>query len=243
MKISVCMACYNGEQYIEEQLRSILSQLGEADEVIVSDDASTDRSLAVIDAIGDPRIRVVHSTYRHFKWNFQNAMQAATGDIIFLSDHDDVWLPGKVEACVKALEEVDLVCHNSMMTDSQLHVTNPNFFSLYHSGPGVLKNSLNNTYYGSCMAFRRRVMEAALPLPKTMEIGHDIWLGLVAEMIGKVRFIDTPYILYRRHNATSTHTDKLINRSHRPLWIKLWSRVVVFWNVMKFKISYGCKKH
>ena len=168
-------------------------------------------------------------------------MMHATGDIIFLADQDDVWLKGKVETCLKALQEVDLVCTNSMLTDADLNVTNPNFFSIYHSGPGILKNAINNTYYGSCLAFRRRIMEAALPLPKTIEIGHDLWLGLVAEMVGSVRFIDTPYLLYRRHNDTFSHTGPLLKRSNRPLWIKLWSRVVVLWHVLLFKLNYLCK--
>lgn len=235
--ISVCVATYNGEKYIEEQLRSILSQISAEDEVVVSDDRSTDGTLAVVEGLRDPRIRIVHSTAHYFKWNFENAMRHAKGDVIFLSDQDDVWLPGKVVACMEALKEVDLVCTNSMLTDEKLNVVNPDFFQIYHSGPGIIKNSLNNTYYGSCMAFRRRVMEAALPLPKTIEIGHDIWLGLVAEMIGTVRFLPTPYLLYRRLDSSFCNTEGLAHRSKRPLWVKIWSRVVVLAHVVRFRMK------
>lgn len=233
--ISVCVATYNGEKYIEQQLRSILEQIAPNDEVIVSDDGSTDNTLQIVDSIGDPRIRIRHSEAHYFKHNFVEAMREAKGDFIFLSDQDDVWLPGKYERCVNELKDVDLVCTNSQMTDEHLQVIEPDFFSVYHSGPGILKNALNNTYYGSCLAFRRSLLDDALPMPPTREIGHDIWLGLVAEKTGKVRFIDTPYLLYRRHSDSKTSTNGLLHRSQRSLWRKVWSRFVVLYYVCKFK--------
>lgn len=236
--ISVCVATYNGERYVAEQLRSILSQLGPEDEVVVSDDESTDKTLDVVESLKDPRIRVLHSTAHYFKWNFHNALRAANGDIIFLADQDDVWLPGKVEKCVKALNEVDLVVHDSQVVDDDLKVIHPSFFHFYGSGAGLIKNSLNNTYFGSCMAFRRSVLEAALPFPKTNEIGHDIWLGLVGEMTGNVLFLDEPLLLYRRHDLARTNLGQtLIKRSKRSIIIKLWSRVVVLYHVALYKLK------
>lgn len=236
--ISVCIATYNGEAFLKEQLQSVLVQIGPEDEVIVSDDHSTDRTLAVIASFDDSRIRLIHYQGHSCKNNFINAMQHARGDVIFLSDQDDVWLPGKYERCLEELQHVDLVCTNSMLVDEHLQVINPNFFSIYQSGSGVVKNSINNTYYGSCMAFRRTLLQWALPMPQSAEIGHDIWLGIVAEIVGKVRFVETPYLLYRRHSSTVTQTTSLLNRSNRPWVKKIWSRVIVLWNVLRFYLNY-----
>ena len=87
MKISVCMATYNGEKYIAEQIRSILPQLSEDDEVIVSDDGSSDATLDIVRSFNDPRIRIVQNELEHgYTKNFENALNHANGDIIFISD-------------------------------------------------------------------------------------------------------------------------------------------------------------
>lgn len=94
--ISVCMATYNGEEYIKEQLESILCQLGEMDEIIISDDGSTDNTLNIIESYNDSRIKIHINTGKHgFVYNFENALQKAKGEYIFLSDQDDIWLPEK----------------------------------------------------------------------------------------------------------------------------------------------------
>lgn len=237
--ISVCIATYNGEKYIEEQLESILKQIGESDEVVISDDASVDNTCAIIEAFNDKRIKLLHNNSKSCKWNFQNALSNAHGDIIFMSDQDDVWLEGKVDRCVEELKHYDLVVTNSKETDQQLNIVNPDFFSVYNSGTGLIKNAINNTYYGSCMAFKADILKYALPFPPTNEIGHDIWIGLVAEMVGKVKFINEPYLLYRRHEQTVTSTNRsLMKRSNRSFLTKVFSRLVVFYYIIKFKINH-----
>ena len=97
LKISVCIASYNGEKYIKEQLNSILCQLEERDEVIISDDSSTDNTVQIIESFKDKRIKIFRE--QKFKspiYNFENAISKATGDIIFLSDQDDIWHKAKV---------------------------------------------------------------------------------------------------------------------------------------------------
>ncbi len=241
--VSVCMATYNGEKYVAEQLRSILVQLQPTDEVIISDDGSTDHTCAIIESFQDARIQLLHNDSHHFKWNFHNALIHAKGDIIFLSDQDDVWMEGKYDRCVAELQNYDLVVTDNIVTDKDLQPIYPSFFQYYHSGTGLLKNSIKSTYYGSCMAFRKRVLQEALPFPKTNEIGHDIWIGLVGEMVGKVKFIPQPYLYYRRHDITETNPlGNLLTRSKRSIFIKIASRFITLIHITRFYITYHAKQ-
>ena len=118
--ISVCIATHNGEQYIKEQLDSILCQLLSEDEVVISDDGSTDSTLEIIKGYNDPRIKIFNfkqpsktsHTHIYASRNFENALKHAKGEYIFLSDQDDIWMPSKVAVCLGALKQNDMIVHN-----------------------------------------------------------------------------------------------------------------------------------
>ena len=220
--ISVCLATYNGDIYVGEQLRSVLAQLGPKDEVVVSDDGSTDNTLQVIAGLDDKRIRLLPGSGRlGVVKNFECTLQAARGDIIFLCDQDDVWLPGKVERCEAVLTECLLVVTDCAVVDGELNPISSSFFRSRGSRPGLLRNLWKNSYLGCCIAMRRTVLEVALPFPANIAM-HDWWIGLVAESMGQVRYIDEPLLLYRRHgrNASPTTT-----RSTVPLIMRLYWRI------------------
>ena len=166
--ISVCMATYNGEKYIKEQLSSILSQLSEKDEIIVSDDSSTDKTVEIIESFQDKRIKILkNNKFRQPNLNFENALKYSKGDIIFLSDQDDVWIENKVEIILNQLKKYDLIVSDAFITNEKLNITNDSLFSEVNSNRGILKNIIKNTYYGCCMAFKRKVLKKALPFTKT----------------------------------------------------------------------------
>lgn len=239
--ISVCMATYNGEKFIRSQIESILTQLGPADELIISDDGSADNTLEIIKEFRDNRIKIYKGNFKNFIRNFENALTKAKGEFIFLSDQDDVWESTKVQRILPLLQQFDLVISDSSVVDEELNPLNPSFFKLLRSGKGIVKNVLKSTYYGSCMAFRKNVLTTALPFPDTTEIGHDLWLGLVAEMTGSVLFLEEPLIKYRRHNATFTVTG--VGKSKRSLLLKLKGRVIITKEIFKFYLKYRlCKK-
>ena len=103
--ISVCLATYNGAATLHQQLSSILAQLGPDDEVIVSDDGSTDGTLNVVRAFNSPIVRIVQGPRTGSPiQNFEHALQQARGEYVFLSDQDDLWLEGKVQRMVAVLE-------------------------------------------------------------------------------------------------------------------------------------------
>lgn len=202
--ISVCLATWNGADYVEDQLRSVLDQLSEHDEVVIADDGSRDDTLSRIAAFADARVRVLASTSRlGVVGAIERALVAARGEIIFLCDQDDVWLPGKVERCCAALAEYPLVVTDCRVVDAALQPLHDSFFALRRSGPGVLHNLWKNSYLGCCMAFRRELLVDALPFPARVPM-HDMWLGLLAEFRGGVTFLPEPLLLYRRHAANAS---------------------------------------
>jgi glycosyltransferase involved in cell wall biosynthesis len=235
---SVCLACYNGEKHIKEQVESILIQLDGSDELIISDDSSTDDTISIIKSIRDERIKLYineNSSGRPTE-NFQNSLKKAKGTFVFLSDQDDIWLADKYETMKALLATNDLVLSDSVVVDETLKELHPSFFKFHGSGKGILKNVIKNSYFGSCMAFRRELLNYALPFPSSKEIGHDVWLGLVAEMVGKVCLVARPLILYRRHPlAVTSHG---MGKSKRNLVIKIWGRVIMLKYVLFFYVKY-----
>lgn len=237
--ISVCVATYNGAEYIEPQLQSILSQLAPTDEVIVSDDGSSDGTPARIEALHDPRIRVITQSHVGATQNFYATMEQAQGEYIFLADQDDVWLPNKVARNIELLQGYDLVVCDARVTDAALHEISPSLFRQLGSREGLIKNWLFCTFYGSSMAFRRSVLEAAKPFPKGKYMAHDWWIGMVAEMTGRVLFLPEPMILYRRHggNVTELNNQSVLTRSSRSLRDKIGARLQMAYYMIRYRIT------
>lgn len=204
--ISVVLAAYNGGEYIRAQLESVLCQLGEQDEVIISDDNPKGSTAPVIrDYIeNDSRIKYIHGPGKGVIKNFENAVRNASGDYIFFCDQDDIWLDGKVNAVMKEFEKGALVVmHDAKVVNNDLEVMQESFFSSHGSGTGYFKNILKNTYIGCCMAFSAKLKPYVLPFPDKIPM-HDQWIGLMGEKAGKVSLINEPYLLYRRHEGTAT---------------------------------------
>lgn len=200
-KISVALAAYKGEDFIGEQLDSILSQLAPSDEVVISDDFPQGKTREIVAALAenDSRIRYVEGPAKGLIMNFENAINNCTGDYIFLADQDDVWLPDKVEKVTEKLEAgADLVLHNAMVTDGKLKIQDTSFFKSHGTKTGYLNNLVKNSYMGCCMAFRKSLCKKIMPFPQNLPM-HDQWIGLIAEKTGKVCLVEKPLILYRRH--------------------------------------------
>ncbi|MGE8526361.1 glycosyltransferase family 2 protein [Chryseobacterium rhizosphaerae] len=226
MKISVCLATYNGGKYIKEQLDSIISQLGIADEIIISDDGSTDNTLDVIKELNESRIKIVINTLeKGYSKNFENAISHASGDIIFLSDQDDVWMGDKVEKMQKALGEADLVISDALISDGDLNPTLGSHFNIHKVRTGFLHNWIQTRYIGACMAFRKEILKKIMPFPSNQKLcAHDYWIANVGEFYYKVYLIHEPLIKYRRHNNNaSTGGEKSENTILHKLKVRLYT--------------------
>lgn len=229
--ISVCIASYNGEKYIGEQLDSILKQIDYKDEIVISDDGSTDRTLDVIKSYNDNRIKVVYNKSKHgYTGNFENALKVAKGDIIILSDQDDVWCKDKVKTIVSDLEIADYVATDAKVADKDLNIINESYWSLRKPHFSKWGNLIKCGHLGCCMAFRREVLQKALPFPRNHNlIDHDNWLMLVGSFYFKVKYEKGALMLYRRHGDNVSDGGFSDGVSY---FMKIAYRLYIFYNLM-----------
>ena len=205
------MAVRNGANFIREQIASILPQLGNRDELVIVDDASQDNTVAIIEDFRDERIRIVHQGRNcGVVQSFGRALEEARGEIIFLTDHDDVWRDDKVDKFLEAFRtdpELTVVMSDLVIIDAGGNVTSGPKFGNRKFHSGLFRTLVSNQYQGSAMALRRSILEYCLPFPADIPI-HDMWIGLVNRFVGKAGFIPEPTLFYRRHgknDSPATH--------------------------------------
>lgn len=205
-KVSVAMATYNGEKYIREQILSILKNLKEDDEVIISDDGSTDNTILILNSIGDKRIKIFPGPKKGFVKNFENAIKMCSGDYIYLADQDDIWLPNKVERVNLMLQKYYLVCHNAFIMQEN-DITKEKIQDSRGKHKSFFMTFYKNSYIGCCMAFRKEIVNLILPFPNNLDV-HDWFIGVIANKKYGSYFLNEPLIYYRRHNTNTIGLNK-----------------------------------
>lgn len=231
VNVSVAMATYNGEKYIEEQLKSILNNLSLNDEIIISDDGSTDQTLEIINSFHDKRIHIIEGPKKGVIKNFENAILNCQGDYIFLSDQDDIWYDDKVKTILDIFRNdanTILIVHDNKMVDSNLNIINDSFFKFRKIKNGFVNNIIKNSFIGCCMAFKKELKSEIIPIPNNMPM-HDQWIGLVALLNGNVRFINDKLVLYRRHDENVSSFKK------NTLFRMVINRVNIILDIIKYK--------
>lgn len=227
--VSVCMATYNGEEYLFEQVKSIIDQLNVNDELIISDDGSTDKTIAILKSFNDDRIKIYFNEgTRGPIGNFQSALRQASGDLIFLADQDDIWFDNKIKVMSAYLNKYDVVACDCKIVDGSLRVLKESYFNHARSGPGFFKNFKRNTYMGNSMAFKKSLLPVILPFPTNIP-NHDLWIGVVADLFYKPYFIPQILGLHRRHNSNASNTFDI--KLKTSFWKKLNKRFLVLRNL------------
>lgn len=227
--VSIALATYNGERYIEEQLNSILLQLSANDEVIISDDGSTDGTVNKILELNDKRIVLVEGPKNGVKQNFANAIKNCKGKYIFFSDQDDIWEKNKLEIVLSVFLEKKCTCvvHDAIVFQSETkQVIFDSFFAFRKSHSGIIKNIWKNSYIGCCMAIDSSIVDYILPIPNNVEM-HDQWIGILAEKYGSSYFINDKLIKYRRHSANVS------NMNHYCLWKMIKNRICFLYELIR----------
>jgi glycosyltransferase involved in cell wall biosynthesis len=204
MRISVCIATYNGAKYIKAQLDSILCQLSDDDEVVISDDSSTDSTVEIIKQIDDTRIKLFSG--QQFKspiLNFENAISKAQGQYIFLSDQDDEWDSQKVEEMVPYLGKTMLVASYFCFINKESELIDVS--RINNPKKGFIKNWIKPTIPGCCMAFTSEIKDKILPFPEGIAM-HDWWITLKAAADHQISILPQPLTRIRRHDSNFSTT-------------------------------------
>jgi GT2 family glycosyltransferase len=207
LRVSVCMAAYNGGRFIDLQLKSILPQLGQQDEVVIVDDCSTDNTVERIRQMNDERIRLIlHPVNQGVVATFEHALRSAVGDVLFLSDDDDIWAPSKVAQYLEIFKnapEVQIVTSRvQLIDDAGTPFTDDRMTRKGKFFPGFWRNVYKNHYQGSAMAIRASLLGRVLPFPVRPAFLHDVWIGTRSDATGgKTVFIEEDLLLYRRHGG------------------------------------------
>lgn len=237
--ISVCMATYNGADFIVQQTTSILSQIRSHDELIVSDDASKDSTLFLLEKLGDDRVKIIRNKERvGYSRNFERAIRLASGNIIILTDQDDFWLPNRVTSAVRKLKHCDMVVCNAEVVDVDLVPLGETYFCRRPVKSGFLNNLIKVRYLGCCIAFNRQVLDAVLPFPsKSHLLPHDAWFSLLGEFLFDVQLDCAPRILYRRHVAnTSSGGETSKNSLLKKMKFRLYSIAMLIQRALEIRL-------
>jgi len=220
MPISVAMATYNGRRFLAEQLQSLTAQTMPPAELVVSDDGSTDDTLAVLEAFAHTapfRVRILPPHARFgFADNFLHAAEQCASPIVAFCDQDDVWLPHKLATAADRLatDGSVLALHRLMLTDETLRPIGEQHQQIGQDRSfDELELDLYPSGWGNTMTFRRELL-TLIPRaerPRQPEgikpLSHDHWVYTLAAALGRVSHIREPLILYRQHGANAFGTD------------------------------------
>lgn len=216
MKISVAMCTFNGADFLSDQLESIVAQSRPPDEIIVCDDGSTDESQTMLKQFAAvSRVPVsLHFNEKNLGSvkNFEKAIGLCTGDIIALSDQDDVWRADKlhvIEDAFRKAPNTGLVFSDAEIVDENLKPLERRMWDeidfdahkrkLLRSGRALEVLITGWTVTGATMAFRSEFVKLSLPIPPGIAMIHDGWIALTVAAVANVIMIEEPLIRYRQH--------------------------------------------
>lgn len=218
-QIDVLMATYNGEKYLREQIDSILSQTYQNIRLLISDDVSSDGTVAILKEYEKKDHRIVlflqEKNLGYIK-NFEYLMQQVENDIYMFSDQDDVWLPNKIEMSYQAMKDkkVDLVYTDLTVVDKDLNTLYPSFWKYLKIDHKVKYDDIRSQYLFNCVTgctliSKKKFIQDILPLPYQSEfMPHDYWVALVVALKGKIAHLDKKTILYRQHGDNLIGSEK-----------------------------------
>jgi glycosyltransferase involved in cell wall biosynthesis len=216
MRLSVALGTYNGERFLREQLDSVAAQTRPPDELLVSDDRSTDGTRRLVESFAAAApfpVRLhVNDVNLGAARNFGHAVELCSGDVIALCDQDDVWLPEKLRRYEEVFEsgaDVGLVFGDALIVGEDLSPTGRRLWDWTFT-PAVRRELRRDAFLallrrnvvtGATVAFRARFKPLALPIPADLNMIHDAWIALVVAAVSRVVPLPGPLVKYRQHEG------------------------------------------
>lgn len=205
LTITVVMATYNGSRYIEKQLLSILPFLGPNDEIIISDDGSTDSTLMVAREVLEgcsARYRVLDGPRSGVAANFAYAAGFASSDVILFADQDDIWYRDKIDSMRNAFASnawAQVVYHNADSIDENDQLLSRGIISPALAKQGYWRCIVRSPFVGCCMGLRRPFFDSLADRIATSP-AHDQFVGLIAKRQSAAHYLDCTLIAHRYHD-------------------------------------------
>jgi glycosyltransferase involved in cell wall biosynthesis len=223
--IAVLMATYNGAQYLNEQIDSILNQTLPPTTIIVSDDGSDDGTITILEKYAaEEKIKFIkNDTRRGVVGNFINCLhQLPAGYYFALSDQDDIWHPSKLEECFHALQKIEqqdqpcMVYSDLCLIDAQKNIINRSFRNElgHHKYKHCLETLLFGNFVLGCTTLcNYSLKDYIIGMPIHPSFNHDAWMALVSYTFGQTYSIDKALVDYRQHSSNvtiRTHSKKTV---------------------------------
>lgn len=205
MKASIALTTYNGHLYISQQLTSFYKQTCLPAELIIRDDSSSDDTVSLLEGFRDiapfPVEIVVNPSNIGYVRNFDMVLHGTIGDVVFLADQDDDWLPNKIETVMSVFEDnptLLLVIHDLEFCDADLKPQRQTKIQRFRWSSA----SLDHYVTGMATAIRGDFLRLCLPIPAE-SYTHDAWLHACAQMMGSRLILPEVLALYRRHGSNA----------------------------------------
>jgi glycosyltransferase involved in cell wall biosynthesis len=223
--INILLATYNGEQYLKEQIDSLLSQTYQEFKILVRDDNSKDSTINIIqeyEKVYPVKIKLIQDDFGNLgsSKSFMKLLEYSDREYIMFCDQDDVWLPNKIELSLQKIKELEnetkidiplLVFSDLHVVNESLKIIENSFWKYQKLIPKTAKNwkklVAQNVITGCTIIMNKRAKEVSLPFVLDMMI-HDQWIGVNVAKYGKIAYIDKQTILYRQHgkNVAGAHS-------------------------------------
>ncbi len=217
--VSIAMATYNGERFIEEQINSILNQTYSSLELVIVDDGSKDKTINIIKNIQsqNPNIRLfINEQNLGVTATFNRAVSESKGSFIAFSDQDDLWVNHKIETLVSRIGDHNAIYGNSLLVDEKGNSLDKFFSSMmhlksYYSGMPFL---LSNTVAGHAMVAKADFLKRIQPFPSNLYF--DLWIAFNAAATNGIKYVDEVLVHYRQHSSNAVGTSLSANKKKRP---------------------------